>query len=55
MRKINMIVMHCSASRCNRRYTLEQLRHDHVEVNGWTDSATITISRWMASSTLVAR
>jgi len=37
MRKINMIVMHCSASRCNRRYTLEQLRHDHVEVNGWTD------------------
>ena len=37
MREINMIVVHCSATRCNRRYTLEQLRHDHVVVNQWRD------------------
>ena len=37
MRKIDMIVVHCSGSRCNHRYTLEQLRHDHVVVNGWRD------------------
>lgn len=37
MREINMIVVHCSATRCNRRYTLEQLRHDHVVVNHWRD------------------
>ena len=30
-----MIVVHCSATRCNRPYTLEQLEHDHVVVNGW--------------------
>lgn len=34
---INMIVIHCSASRCNQRYTMEQLRYDHVVRNGWTD------------------
>ena len=32
-----MIVVHCSGSRCNHPYTVEQLRHDHVEVNGWFD------------------
>ena len=37
MRDIDMIVVHCSGSRCNHRYTLEQLRHDHVVVNGWRD------------------
>lgn len=37
MRMIDMIVVHCSATRSNRRYTLEQLRHDHVAVNGWRD------------------
>ena len=37
MRKIDMIVVHCSGSRCDHRYTLEQLRHDHVVVNGWRD------------------
>ncbi len=37
MRKIDMIVVHCSGSRCNHPYTVEQLRHDHVEVNGWFD------------------
>ena len=30
-----MIVVHCSATRCNRPYTLEQLEHNHVVVNGW--------------------
>ncbi len=34
-RMIQMIVVHCSATRCNRPYTVEQLRHDHVEVNHW--------------------
>ena len=37
MRMIDMIVVHCSATRSNRRYPLEQLRHDHVAVNGWRD------------------
>jgi len=37
MREINMIVVHCSATRCNRSYTVEQLRRDHVVVNGWRD------------------
>ena len=37
MRKIDMIVVHCSGSRCNHPYTVEQLRHDHVDVNGWFD------------------
>lgn len=37
MRTINMIVVHCSATRCNRTYTIDQLRHDHVVVNGWHD------------------
>lgn len=35
MREINMIVVHCSATRCNHPYTLQQLYHDHVEVNHW--------------------
>lgn len=35
MRTINMIVVHCSATRQNHPYTVEQLRHDHVDVNGW--------------------
>ena len=35
MRTIDMIVVHCSATRCNRPYPLEQLEHDHVVVNGW--------------------
>ena len=34
-RTINMIVMHCSGTRCNRNYTVQQLYHDHVEVNHW--------------------
>ena len=35
MRKIDMIVVHCSGSRCNHPYTMQQLHHDHVVVNGW--------------------
>lgn len=34
-RKISLIVIHCSATRCNRNYTVQQLFHDHVEVNHW--------------------
>lgn len=34
-RTINMIVLHCSATRCDRDYTVQQLYHDHVEVNHW--------------------
>ena len=35
MRKINMIVVHCTATRSNQDYTVDQLRHDHVVVNRW--------------------
>lgn len=35
MRDIQMIVVHCSATRCNRDYTVRQLFHDHVLVNRW--------------------
>ena len=28
-RKINLIVIHCSASRCNQHYTVDMLRDDH--------------------------
>ncbi len=45
MRMIDMIVVHCSATRSNRRYTLEQLRHDHVAVNGWRDIETCRVCR----------
>lgn len=34
-RVINLIVIHCTATRCNRNYTVQQLFHDHVEVNHW--------------------
>ena len=34
-REITMIVVHCSATRCNHPYTVHQLYHDHVEVNHW--------------------
>lgn len=35
MRKITMIVVHCSATRSNQDYPVQQLFHDHVEVNHW--------------------
>lgn len=34
-RLITMIVVHCSATRCNQPYPVQQLFHDHVEVNHW--------------------
>lgn len=34
-RMISMIVVHCSATRSNRDYPVQQLYHDHVEVNHW--------------------
>lgn len=37
MRKITRIIIHCSATRCNRRYTVEQCRHDHIFNRGWRD------------------
>lgn len=49
-RMITMIVLHCSATRCNRTYSVQQLYHDHVEVNVGATSATMSIScavaRW---------
>lgn len=35
MRLITMIVIHCSATRSNQDYSVQQLYHDHVEVNHW--------------------
>ena len=37
MRKISLIVVHCSGSRCDKRYTFEQCRHDHIHHNRWDD------------------
>lgn len=34
-RLITMIVVHCSATRCNQPYPVQHLFHDHVEVNHW--------------------
>lgn len=34
-RLITMIVVHCSATRCNQPYPVQLLFHDHVEVNHW--------------------
>ena len=31
MRNINLIVIHCSATRCNRQYTVDRLRDDHTD------------------------
>lgn len=36
-RRITLIVIHCSCSRCDRRYTFEQCRRDHIQHNHWTD------------------
>lgn len=37
MRKINKIIIHCSATPEGRDYTVEQIREWHVKGNGWTD------------------
>ena len=36
MRKIDLIVIHCSATRCDRNYPVEQLRADH-RMRGFKD------------------
>ena len=36
MRHIDLIVVHCSATPCNRRYTVMQLIRDHAERFGFT-------------------
>lgn len=37
MRRITLIIIHCSATRCNCRYTFGQCRRDHISHNGWKD------------------
>lgn len=37
MRHITLIILHCSATRCDRRYTFGQCRRDHIDRNGWKD------------------
>ena len=37
MRSIAFIILHCSATRCDRRYTFENCRRDHVENRGYID------------------
>ena len=36
MRSIDLIVVHCSATRCNRHYTVMQLIRDHADRFGFT-------------------
>ena len=36
MRSINLIVIHCSATRCNQTYTVLQLIRDHAKRFGFT-------------------
>ena len=36
MRNIDLIVVHCSATRCNRRYSVMQLIRDHADRFGFT-------------------
>ncbi|MDE5785552.1 MAG: N-acetylmuramoyl-L-alanine amidase [Duncaniella sp.] len=37
MRKINKIIIHCSATAEGRDYTVAQIREWHVKGNGWRD------------------
>lgn len=37
MRKINEIIIHCSATPEGKDYTVEQIRDWHVKGNGWQD------------------
>lgn len=37
MRRISLIIIHCSASRRDRRHTFAQCRRDHIRANGWRD------------------
>ena len=37
MRKITLIILHCSATREDRRYTAEACREDHMKHRGYKD------------------
>jgi len=37
MRAITLIILHCSATRCNASYNFEQCRYDHIHHRGWKD------------------
>jgi len=37
MRNINKIILHCSATPEGKDYTVAQIRHWHVNGNGWKD------------------
>ena len=37
MRKITLIILHCSATREDRRYTAEDCREDHMKHRGYKD------------------
>lgn len=37
MRKINEIIIHCSATPEGRNFTVQQIRDWHVKGNGWRD------------------
>lgn len=37
MRKIDKIILHCTATPEGRDYTVEQIREWHVKGNGWND------------------
>lgn len=37
MRKITLIIIHCSATRCTNRYPFSQCRRDHIAHNKWRD------------------
>ncbi len=37
MRSIAFIILHCSATRCDRRYTFEDCRYDHIRHRRFKD------------------
>ena len=37
MRTITLLILHCSATRSDRRYTCRQCRHDHIHHRGYRD------------------
>ncbi len=37
MRKINKIIVHCTATKCDHNVTTDDLRKWHVEERGWND------------------
>jgi len=37
MRRITLIIIHCSATRCTARYPFSSCRRDHIRNNHWRD------------------